>query len=205
MAYLPGGGEVRLRFVAVGPDEADCLDALEGAERRAREVCGEAIYGRDGDPLEAVVGRQLADRGLQVATAESCTAGLLSARLAAVPGASRYLRGGLVAYGNEVKEGVLGVDAALLAAHGAVSEPVAAAMAERARAMLGADVGLSVTCAAGPDPQEGAEPGTTFIGVSDADGTVVRELHLPGDREQVRTFATTFVLNLLRLRLAGER
>jgi nicotinamide-nucleotide amidase len=103
MAFLPGGGEIRLRFVATGSTIGECEAVLDTADRTVRERVSEFVYGTDGETLEAVVGGMLAERGLTVATAESCTAGLLAARIADVPGASSYLRGALVAYTAEVK------------------------------------------------------------------------------------------------------
>jgi nicotinamide-nucleotide amidase len=197
MAFLPGGGEIRLRFVATG-DDAQAL--LDRASAVVAERCGEVVYGTEDQSLEEVVVRRLLDRRLTVATAESCTAGLLSARLASVPGVSATLRGGIVCYQDDIKESQLGIPAELLASEGSVSEAVAREMAAGARRVIGSDVAVSVTCAAGPDPLEWAEPGTTFIALAGPeDGRVeARGLRLPGDREQVRLFATTFALDLLR-------
>lgn len=205
LAFLPGGGEVRLRFVATGPSPDGCEDALDGAEATVRERLGVAVYASGEDTLEAVVGRLLSTHGRTIATAESCTAGLLAGRLAAVPGAGDYLRGGIVSYMTDVKASLLDVDEGILEREGPVCEATAAAMADGARRKLAADIGVSVTCAAGPDPQEGADVGTTFIALAASDASIVRGLKLPGDREQVRSFAVTFSLNLLRLYLLGER
>lgn len=205
MAFLPGGGEVRLRFVATGADPRECAELLEVAERTVRDRLGVAVYGHDDQTLEAVVGLLLAGAGLTVATAESCTAGLLTARIASVPGASSYLRGGIVAYQDDVKARSLGISPALVETVGAVSGEVALEMARGARIAFEADVALAVTCAAGPEPQGNAAVGTTVIALAGLGNTeVVRELRLPGDREQVRQFAATFSLNLLRLHLLGE-
>lgn len=206
MAFLPGGGEIRLRFIATGGAVEECERMLDEVGRVVMERVGEFVYGTDADTLEAVVGRMLADRGLTVAVAESCTAGLVAARIANVPGASVYLRGAVVAYANDVKSAELGVPAELISKAGAVSEEVAGEMALGAKRKFGTDVAVGVTCAAGPEPQDGAEPGTTFLAVAGADGTVaVRGARLPGDRAQVRQFATTFALNLLRVHLQTAR
>jgi nicotinamide-nucleotide amidase len=166
-----------------------------------RARLGTAIYGREDESLEAVVGEMLSERGWTVATAESCTAGMLSARLANVAGSSAWLRGGVASYATDVKSSLLRVPAALL--DEPVSEAVAAAMASGVRDVMGADVGLSVTCSAGPDPQGDAPVGLTYLGLSMPGAEVVREVRIPGDREQIRLFATTFSLNLLRLNLLG--
>ena len=125
-------------------------------------------------------------RGWTLATAESLTGGLLSTTIVDVPGASRVLRGAVVAYATDVKESVLGVDGGLLAAHGAVHPEVARQMAERVRDVLRADVGVATTGVAGPDPQAGRAPGTVCVAASGPGGTEVRELPLAGDRAAVR-------------------
>ncbi|WP_092864863.1 CinA family protein [Quadrisphaera sp. DSM 44207] len=140
--------------------------------------------------------------GLTVAVAESLTAGLVSARLADVPGASAVLRGGVVAYATDVKAGVLGVDAALLAEHGPVHEQVALAMARGARDLLGADLGVATTGVAGPRPQGGQPVGTVHVAVAGAGAggrPVLRaeRLALPGDRAAVRAAAAAAALRLL--------
>jgi PncC family amidohydrolase len=127
---------------------------------------------------------------------------LLASRIANVPGASKYLRGALVAYANDVKVDELGVPAELIDKAGPVSEEVAAEMALGAKRKFGTDVALAITCAAGPEPQDGAEPGTTVLALAGLDGEVsVRSLRLPGDRAQIRQFAATFALSLLRMHL----
>lgn len=204
MAFLPGGGEVRLRFVATGPAVEVCDQLLAGAEATVRERLGSAVFGVDAETLESVVGGLLVQRNLTIATAESCTAGLVSARLASVPGASAYLRGALVTYQDDVKARSLGIAPALIDAAGPVSGEVALEMARGVGVSLDADVGLAVTCSAGPTPQ-GAPIGATFIAIAtEGAGPLVREVRIPGDRQQVRQFAATFALNLVRLYLLGE-
>lgn len=136
----------------------------------------------------------LTERGWTVATAESLTGGQVAATLVDVPGASRSLRGGVVAYATDLKGSVLGVDADLLAAHGAVHPEVARQMAEGVRGVLGADVGLATTGVAGPDPQDGFSPGTVHVAVAGPAGTVVRSLELTGDRPAIRTATCAAVL-----------
>lgn len=205
MAFLPGGGEIRLRFVAHGETPDGCERLLDETERVVRERVGPFVYGTDLDTLEVVVGALLLERKLTLVTAESCTAGGLAARIASVPGSSRYLLGGIVAYSPEVKSAELGVPKEVLEEHGAVSEEVARAMAVGAKAKLGADLALSVTCAAGPEPHDGAEPGTLVLGLAGPGQEVqTRSLRVPGDRDQVRAFAGTFALSLLRLHLLGS-
>jgi nicotinamide-nucleotide amidase len=202
MAFLPGGGEIKLRFVARGATPEECIDVLDEAERVVRERCAEFVYGVDKDSLEAVAGKLLADRGLTVATAESCTAGGLAARISNIPGSSGYFLGGIVAYTAEMKEQLLDVSHDVIEQHGLVSEEVARAMAVGAKERLGSDYALSITCAAGPEPHDGAEPGTMCLGFAGPDSLVdARCIRVPGDRDQVRAFAATFALNLLRMHL----
>jgi nicotinamide-nucleotide amidase len=166
------------------------------------------------DPGSAgAAARELADRvlarlqaaGHTLAVAESLTGGLLAAALTDIPGSSASFRGGVVTYATELKASLLGVDAAMLARHGAVYPPVAAAMAAGVRTRLGASHGLATTGVAGPDPADGQPVGTVHIAVSDAGDTVVRTLALAGDRQEIRTLTVEAVLGLLLGRLGEER
>ena len=134
---------------------------------------------------------------LSVAVAESLTGGLVMTALTSVPGASAVVRGGVVAYATEVKCSVLGVDADLLDARGAVDGDVALAMARGVRELVGADFGLATTGVAGPDGQDGKAPGVVFVAVDTPFDNWYRELLLEGDREQIRTRAAVAVLELL--------
>lgn len=136
--------------------------------------------------------------GDTVATAESLTAGLLCATLAEVPGASEVLRGGIASYASDVKISVLGVDRAIVAAHGVVSAACAAAMAEGARSLLSATWAVATTGVAGPTRQEGKAVGTVFVAVAGPDGAHGRELALPGSRDDVRRATVAAALDLLR-------
>lgn len=148
------------------------------------------------EPRE-VVGRLVARR-LTVGTAESLTGGLVCAALTEVPGSSATVRGGVIAYATDVKASILGVDAGLLAARGAVDPDVATAMARGVRSVLRCDVGVATTGVAGPDPQDGRPVGTVFVAVCGVDDNVaVRRLTLHGDRAAVRAATVTAVLELL--------
>lgn len=135
--------------------------------------------------------------GLTIATAESLTAGLVSARLADVPGASLALRGGVVAYASDLKHSLLGVPAELLEERGAVHPDVAVAMATGVRAMLRTDLGVATTGVAGPDPQDGVEPGTVFVAVAWPGGARARQLSLDGDRATIRERSAREAVSLL--------
>ena len=143
--------------------------------------------------------------GQTVAVAESLTGGLLAAALTDVPGASAAFRGGMVTYATELKTVLLGVDALMLARHGAVYPPVAVAMADGVRARLGATYGLATTGVAGPEPADGQPVGTAHIAVSVSDDTVVRTIALTGDRQQIRRLTVEHALGLLLGRLGEEK
>lgn len=165
---------------------------MTAAQARATELAGEAI-------------RLLIDRGQTIAAAESLTGGLVAAALTDVPGSSKAFRGGVVAYATELKAELLGVDSDMLADHGPVYAPVAAAMADGVRKLLGATVGVATTGVAGPDPADGFAPGTVHIAVSLAEDTVVRTMALTGNRDEVRRLTVERVLGLTLGRLREEK
>jgi len=147
------------------------------------------------DPAVAVL-RALDARGWSIAAAESLTGGRVTATLVDVPGASAYVRGGIVAYATDLKSTALGVDADLLAARGAVDPAVAAQMAQGVRRVLRADVGLATTGVAGPDPQDGSPVGTVYIAVATPETVIVTELALAGTRDEIRSRTVESVLEL---------
>jgi len=177
-----------------------------GAERRADEL--EAaflpsierwLFSRDEDPIEAHVLALCRERGWTMGTAESCTGGLVAARLTGIPGSSDVFRGGVVAYANEIKQAELAVPADLLAEHGAVSPEVAEAMAKGARARLGVDVAVSVTGIAGPDGGTEEKPvGLVYLHAEGPGGGVGREFSFPGDRPSIRARSAVGALHLVR-------
>jgi nicotinamide-nucleotide amidase len=169
-------------------------------EATVRERLGHLVFAIDDETIEVVILRLLAERGWTLGTAESATGGLVAARITSTPGASRVFRGSIVAYATDLKESRLGVSAATIDEHGVVSEEVCLAMAHGARNVLAVDVALAVTGSAGPDPQD-RPVGTVVVAVATPDRTMVRTLHMPGDRERVRTFATTAALHLARITL----
>ena len=203
MAYLASPGEVRVRLTAVGATREEALARIGPVEQAIRDELGAVVYGLDDETLERAVARLLGESGQTLATAESLTGGLVGGRVTTVPGASDYYRGGVVAYATEAKATILGVDQKLLDEHGPVSEPVAAAMAEGVRRAFAADVGLATTGVAGPTEQGGHPVGTLCLAVADAVGTATITRRAPGDRAQVRAWATTVALDLLRRRLEG--
>ncbi|MBV8561492.1 MAG: CinA family nicotinamide mononucleotide deamidase-related protein [Actinobacteria bacterium] len=177
-----------------------------GAEARADALEAELssrldrwIYGRDERPIEEHVLQLLRARGWTLATAESCTGGLVAARVTSVPGSSDAFLGGVVSYGNEVKTRELGVPEELLAAHGAVSAEVAEAMAKGARERLGTDVAVSVTGVAGPGGGTPEKPvGLVYVHAEGPEGGRGRELSFPGDRASIRARSVAMALHLVR-------
>jgi nicotinamide-nucleotide amidase len=201
---LGGPANTELHFTAEAATPGEALALIEEMAGRIRTALEGRVYSEDGRELHEVVGALLADRELTVAVAESCTGGLLSARLTSIPGSSAYFRRGYVVYANEAKVEDLGVDPALVAAQGAVSAEVAAAMAAGARRRAGADIGVGITGIAGPGGGTPEKPvGLVFLAIDAPSAARVRRLHLPGDRDRVRLQATQHALESLRRELLG--
>lgn len=197
-------GEVELRLTARAGTGEEARAMMAPAEGELREILGDLIYGVDGDNLESVCLRLLKAQGLTLAAAESCTGGLIAKRLTDLPGASAAFKGGVVSYWSEVKHDILGVPQDLLDTYGAVSEPVARAMARGVRALTGASLGVSVTGVAGPDPDERGNPvGLVYVGLAWDGGDFVREVHAAGPRSRIRQSAANHGFDLLRRRLTG--
>lgn len=208
VAFLPHRGRVDVRLTLAGfpADETDRrLDALASTVARCAEPW---CYGTDDRTLAGAVGDALLARGWALGTAESMTAGELSAEITAVPGSTAWFVGGVVAYANSVKQALLGVPKRTLERHGAVSEETCRAMASGIRAALSADVGCAITGVAGPEGGSAEKPvGLVWIGVETPGGAEARRFDFPGDRAEVRDRATISALALLwrRLREGGER
>jgi nicotinamide-nucleotide amidase len=195
--------ENQLKLMAEAPSRAEADAALAAAEAAARQELGRAVYGADGDTYHGVLGRLLTEAKATLALAESCTGGLIATQLTAVSGASNFLMGGAVVYTEKMKTAWAGVPEALLARHGAVSRPVAIAMAEGIRAACDTTYGLSVTGFAGPTGGTPEEPvGSVYCALAEAGApTRCERFSIPGDRDMVRLFAASNALELLRERL----
>ena len=205
VAPYAGAGEVKLRITARAEHQADAEALLLPVEREIRRRTGQSCFGVDEQSLAEVVLQQLRLRGQTVAVAESCTGGGLGAALAAVPGASDVFLGGVIAYANGVKQGLLGVPAELLLAHGAVSDPVAQAMAEGARRVTGADWGLAITGVAGPGGGSDEKPvGLVHLAIAGPDGCSSEGVRFGTSRGRtwIQTLSAGEALNRLRLQLA---
>src|SRR4051794_139613 len=204
ITILASAGEIRLQATAAGP-EPERRARLRAMVERLATLAGDAVYTtREEDTLESVVGDLLRAAGATLTAAESCTGGLFSQRITAVAGSSDYFLGAAVTYSNELKTKLVGVPPAMLAEHGAGSEPVARAMAEGVRRELGSDWGVGITGVAGPGGGSAEKPvGTVHLAVAGpGDGEMEhRRVRLPGDRDRVRRFSTQIALEMLRRRL----
>ena len=202
LAYLPGWEGVDLRVTIRGVTAGEAQARITRAADAIGTPLRQWVYGRDGDDLAAVVLEALRAREMTVAVAESCTGGMLGARLTAIAGSSDVVRGGVIAYDNSVKVSHLGVRQATLDAHGAVSEHVAREMAEGARSALRAPVGIAITGVAGPAGGTPDKPvGTVCIAVATPDGIAAATERHVGDRDEIRKRSTQAALMLLRERL----
>ncbi len=199
---LAGSAEIQLHFSCAKPTREEAEARVNELSALIEHEMQDDIFSSTGESLEEVVLLMLGLRHRTLATAESCTGGLLAGRLTGVPGSSRYFLGGAVVYADALKTVFADVPVELVAREGPVSEPVARALAEGIRARTGASIGISITGIAGPGPGTGADTGKplglVFIGLADADGTQVKSLNLMGDRERIRFWAAQHALELLR-------
>jgi nicotinamide-nucleotide amidase len=201
---LGAPGQVELHLTARAATPAEAEQRIEALASRLREALPGRIYSEDGRDLAEVVAALLAARRLRLALAESCTGGLLAARLSGVPGASEFLERGFVTYSNRSKSELLGIAPELLATRGAVSEEVARAMAEGARRAAGVDVGVGITGIAGPAGGSAGKPvGLVYVALAGAAGDALLLRQFPGDRERVRLQAVQVALEMLRRGLIG--
>ena len=203
VASLPSLLGVRIRFTATGKDLKETTAKLDAAEKLLREKIDHHIFAVDDETLEGNLGVWLQEKKQTLAVAESCTGGLIGHRLTNISGSSEYFLEGAVTYSNEAKQARLGVDPALIEAHGAVSEEVATAMAEGIRQRAGSDFGLAVTGIAGPTGGTPDKPvGLTFIAVTGTQGTRCGKFRFHQDRVRNKERAAQAALNLLRLYLS---
>jgi nicotinamide-nucleotide amidase len=205
---LAAPADIQIHLRARSQTEAEAEAILNEIGPRIQALLGDRLYSTDGAPMEAVVGGMLRQQHATLAVAESCTGGMLGERITSIAGSSDYFSGGFLTYTDRLKTALLGVDAALLKEHSAVSEPVAIAMAQGARSRTGATYALAVTGIAGPDGGSEATPrGTVFIGFAGPQGAEAKRFRFHGNRERVREFAVQNALELLRRKImaANER
>lgn len=205
LAFLPGHDGVDLRVTARGLSADDAAQRLDAAVAQIQDAVGIHAYATDGASMASVVLDLCAASGDTIAVAESCTGGLLGARLTEIPGSSRVVLGGVIAYSNLVKEQELGVSADDLAEHGAVSEVVAVQMARGVRGMTGATIGVGITGVAGPDGGTPEKPvGTVWIAIDVRGETTARVAIYIGDRAEIRHRATQVAMDLIRRALVAD-
>ena len=203
---LAHAGEIQLHFLCAKSTLAEAQDRVDNLTEKIEAEMEDAIFSSHGESLEEVVLLHLGMRHLTLATAESCTGGLLAQRLTAIPGSSRYFLGGAVVYSDALKTTFAGVPAELVASKGPVSAEVALSLAEGIRTRTGASLGISITGIAGPGPgspgPDADKPiGLVYIALADAQGTQVKEFHLSGDRDRIRLWASQQALELIRRHL----
>ncbi len=202
IGYYPVFPDVHLSILSRGKDPAASRQAFEYSCWKVEQAIGNAIYGAGADELESIVGELLRRMGLSLATAESCSGGLLSHRITRIPGSSLYFKGGAITYSNDLKTSFLGIEPDLIEQYGAVSHEVASAMAAGIIKKCETDLGISITGIAGPDGGSSEKPvGTVHIGIGDGSKTVTSVYHFLGDRHRIQTLAVQTGLNLLRLHL----
>ncbi|MCG9968172.1 competence/damage-inducible protein A [Pelotomaculum terephthalicicum JT] len=199
ITYLASPGQVQVRITARAANAEQAEKMVEELSEKVNCRLEEYIFSYGGEKLEHIVAKQLLDKGMSIGLAESCTGGLIAAKLTDVPGSSGYFTGGVVAYSNEVKKAILGVAPETIDRHGAVSKETAVAMAEGVRNLIHASLGLAVTGIAGPDGGTPVKPrGLVYIALASERGTSCHEYHFPGDRLAVRMGTVNAALNIVR-------
>jgi len=198
-------GEVHFRITAKAKEHAEANRMIGELEAKVRQRLNKYIFGVDGDTLESVIGLQLAAQGLKLAVAESCTGGLLAARITNVPGSSGYFQLGLIVYDNHWKKELLHVPEAYFAQFGAVSKEVAGIMADSIKSLAGADIGIGITGIAGPGGATEEKPiGLVFIALSFQGRLIIKEEKFLGDRVAIRHRAVQSALTMLWRELSGS-
>lgn len=198
-AVLFNKTDIEVQFTATAGSREEADSIIDEVVGRVAKRLGDAVFSVNGEPMEKVVGRLLSDTKQTLATAESCTGGLIAKRLTDIPGSSSFLLEGYVTYSNDAKVRTLGVPKVAIEKYGAVSPEVAEAMALGARTNAGTDIAVSVTGIAGPDGGTKEKPvGTVFIGYADASGSFSKKLNLPGDRNLIRWRSSQAALDCIR-------
>lgn len=199
IGYYPVFPEVHVSLTIGEDDESAAMGILRDLDDRIVRLLGTNLFGTDDETLEGVIGNQLLEQSRTIAVAESCTGGLIGQRITRVAGSSRYFSGGVVAYSNEMKHRILGVESGMLDRHGAVSGPVAQAMAEGVRNVCRADLGLSVTGIAGPGGGSPEKPvGTVFVGMAAEEGVRSYQFNFAGSRWQIQERTAQQALDIVR-------
>jgi nicotinamide-nucleotide amidase len=206
LAFLPSPSGVKLRITVTAPNRMNAEEILARLEQKIRDRAGRYVYGIDGDSYDVLVGKLLRERGLTLAVAESCTAGMLGAALTNMPGSSAYFLGGVQCYSNEAKINIVGVNAETLREHGAVSAEVASELATRVREKFQSDIGIAITGISGPDGGTPEKPvGTVWVALSRKNaGTPEAHKYMTGtDRAVNRERAVMAALQLVLKHISG--
>ena len=202
---LASPGEIQVHMRAQAATKEEAREIALALSKRVEAELGSSVFTRENEPLEAVLLRICRERKITMAVAESCTGGMIAEHITAIPGASESFRGAVVSYTDEAKRKLLHVSSKTLEEYGAVSRETAAEMAQGVRTVFEASLGVATTGIAGPAGGSEKTPlGTVFVAVADDDGVDVDELHIGGDRERVRVWATRRALNMMRRRLEGR-
>ncbi len=205
LAYLPSLGQVKLRLTAFGNNTGDLEKQTDHLIDDLVPLIDRYVYGYDDEEIEGVVGKMLTKSGSTISTAESCTGGFLASMITSVPGSSKYFKGSVISYSNEIKTAQLDVSEEDLNIHGAVSEPVVKKMAESVRVKMGTDVGLAVSGIAGPDGGTPEKPvGTVWLAYADSKKTIARKVNFTKNRELNIQFSALTALNLFRLNFSSN-
>lgn len=200
LAYLPSLGKVRIRVSGSGKDEEKLEQEVNEVAQQIISRMEKYVFGKNEDTLESTLGELLAEKGLTIGCAESCTGGSISRLIASVPGSSRYFEGSIVSYSNELKEEILGVKKNSLIEHGAVSQQVVEEMIDGALKILGTDCAIAVSGIAGPTGGTPTKPvGTIFVGVGNAEKKYVKKLQLTKNRDKNIEYTSYAAMNLMRL------
>jgi nicotinamide-nucleotide amidase len=200
LAYLPAFNQVRLRLTATGSDETALNKQIDIEKAKMETIVSKFVYGYDDEPLAKAIGRMLVDKKMTLATAESCTGGYLSAQLTANAGSSAYFKGGVIAYHNDLKTNLLGVQTATLDEHGAVSEATVREMVQGALHATSADIAIAVSGIAGPGGGSATKPvGTIWVAVGNQTHTRVAHLTIDRGRNRNVEYAANVALNLVRV------
>jgi len=206
IGYYPVYPEVHLSLAVIEEDKSLINNIFQVLDGEIKNVLGDFLFGWDDDTMESIVGEILQDQGKRLATAESCSGGLIGHKITSVSGSSNYYSGGVIAYSNDFKEKFLGVDPDLLARHGAVSSEVAKEMAAGIRTRSSADIGLSVTGIAGPTGGSPEKPvGLVYLGLSTRDENLDFSFRFSGDRWQIQEITAVTALDLIRRHLLGKK
>ncbi|RLD75053.1 MAG: damage-inducible protein CinA, partial [Bacteroidetes bacterium] len=199
LAYLPSPGKVRLRLHVESENKESAEKQLEQHIQDLNLIIPELIYGYDDEPLEAVIGKLLKEKGKTIATAESCTGGMIAEKITSIAGSSNYFKGSIVAYANEIKSNLLNIDMAIIDEHGAVSEEVACLMAKSIREIMQTDIAVSTTGIAGPDGGTDEKPvGTVWIGIATKERVFAKKYQFGNQRERNTNWTLQTALNMLR-------